>query len=133
QGNHLQCNRHVCFTPESGHVHCTSLCLLWARSRHWSRLLRRKKARRAEGPPAPSGAFDFDGDLLAFSTPSNRHSHYSQKGGRVLGTRNQLYNDYIAHTGRTQSGPWIRSRQAVRVPNALNFSVSAPPAHLLLH
>jgi tungstate transport system substrate-binding protein len=23
---------HVCFTPESGHVQCTSLCLLWAKS-----------------------------------------------------------------------------------------------------
>jgi hypothetical protein len=25
---------HVCFTPESGHVQCTSLCLLWANSGH---------------------------------------------------------------------------------------------------
>ena len=25
---------HVCFTPESGHVQCTSLCLLWAKSGH---------------------------------------------------------------------------------------------------
>jgi hypothetical protein len=24
----------VCFTPESAHVQCTSLCLLWARSGH---------------------------------------------------------------------------------------------------
>ena len=27
-------NRHVRFTPESGHVRCTSLCLLWANSGH---------------------------------------------------------------------------------------------------
>jgi hypothetical protein len=27
-------NSHVCFTPESGHVPCTSLCLLWAKSGH---------------------------------------------------------------------------------------------------
>jgi hypothetical protein len=26
--------RHVRFTPESGHVQCTSLCLLWAKSGH---------------------------------------------------------------------------------------------------
>src|SRR5262245_14576974 len=26
----------VCFAPESGHVHCTSSCLLWAISRHCS-------------------------------------------------------------------------------------------------
>jgi len=26
--------RHVCFTPESGHVQCTSRCLLWANSGH---------------------------------------------------------------------------------------------------
>jgi hypothetical protein len=25
----------VCFTPESGHVRCTSPCLLWATSRHF--------------------------------------------------------------------------------------------------
>jgi hypothetical protein len=25
---------HVCFTPESGHVQCTSLCPLWAKSGH---------------------------------------------------------------------------------------------------
>jgi hypothetical protein len=25
---------HVCFAPESGHVRCTSLCLLWANSGH---------------------------------------------------------------------------------------------------
>jgi hypothetical protein len=25
---------HVCFTPESGHLQCTSLCLLWAKSGH---------------------------------------------------------------------------------------------------
>src|SRR4029079_255497 len=25
---------HVCFTPESGHVQCIHLCLLWAHSRH---------------------------------------------------------------------------------------------------
>jgi hypothetical protein len=25
---------HVRFTPESGHVQCTSLCLLWAKSAH---------------------------------------------------------------------------------------------------
>jgi hypothetical protein len=25
---------HVCFTPESGHVRCDSLCLLWAKSGH---------------------------------------------------------------------------------------------------
>jgi hypothetical protein len=25
---------HVCFTPESGHVQCTSSSLLWAKSRH---------------------------------------------------------------------------------------------------
>jgi hypothetical protein len=25
---------HVCFAPESGHVRCTSLCLLWAKSGH---------------------------------------------------------------------------------------------------
>lgn len=25
---------HVCFTPESGHVQCNSLCLLWANSGH---------------------------------------------------------------------------------------------------
>jgi hypothetical protein len=25
---------HVCFTPKSGHVRCTSLCLLWANSGH---------------------------------------------------------------------------------------------------
>src|SRR5215471_10840779 len=25
---------HVCFTPESGHVQCTSPCLLWANSGH---------------------------------------------------------------------------------------------------
>ena len=31
--------RHVCFTPESGHVRCTSPCLLWANSGHWARLL----------------------------------------------------------------------------------------------
>jgi hypothetical protein len=31
--------------------------------------------------PAGSGtdAFDFDSDLLAFSAPSNRHSHYPKK------------------------------------------------------
>jgi|SRR5262245_30171984 len=27
-------NGHVCFTPESEHVQCTSSCLLWAKSRH---------------------------------------------------------------------------------------------------
>src|SRR5215475_9662924 len=27
-------NGHVCFTPESGHVQCTSSCLLWAKSGH---------------------------------------------------------------------------------------------------
>jgi hypothetical protein len=25
---------HVCFAPESGHVQCTSRCLLWANSGH---------------------------------------------------------------------------------------------------
>jgi hypothetical protein len=25
---------HVCFTPESGHVQCTSSCLLWANNGH---------------------------------------------------------------------------------------------------
>jgi hypothetical protein len=38
----------------------------------------RKPAVR-RSPKAPSDAFDFDSDLLGFSTPSNRHSHYSQK------------------------------------------------------
>ena len=27
-------NGHVCFTPDSGHVQCTSSCLLWAKSGH---------------------------------------------------------------------------------------------------
>src|SRR6185312_11191318 len=27
-------NGHVCFPPESGHVQCTSSCLLWAKSGH---------------------------------------------------------------------------------------------------
>src|SRR4029079_17264455 len=33
-----QCNRHVRFTPESGHLQCTRSCLLWANSGHrvWS-------------------------------------------------------------------------------------------------
>src|SRR4029450_6996515 len=31
------CNRHVRFTPESGHVQCTSSCVLWANSRHRAR------------------------------------------------------------------------------------------------
>jgi hypothetical protein len=33
---HAMCaeKRHVCFTPESGHVRCTGLCLLWANSGH---------------------------------------------------------------------------------------------------
>jgi hypothetical protein len=33
-----QCNRHVCFAPESGHVRCTSLRPLWAKSGHRSAL-----------------------------------------------------------------------------------------------
>src|SRR5215471_11203752 len=34
-----QCSCDVCFTPESGHVQCTSSCLLWAKSRHRQSLL----------------------------------------------------------------------------------------------
>src|SRR5262245_18486782 len=30
---------HVRFTPESGHVRCTSPCPLWAKSGHWVRLI----------------------------------------------------------------------------------------------
>src|SRR4029453_3866002 len=29
-----QCNRHVCFAPESGHVRCNLGCPLWAKSGH---------------------------------------------------------------------------------------------------
>ena len=29
---------HVCFTPKSGHVQCTSACLLWANSGHVQRV-----------------------------------------------------------------------------------------------
>src|SRR4030095_2090519 len=29
-----QCNRHVCFAPESGHVRCNLGCPLWANSGH---------------------------------------------------------------------------------------------------
>jgi hypothetical protein len=32
---------HVRFTPKSGHVQRTSLCLLWAKSGHWTNLVRR--------------------------------------------------------------------------------------------
>src|SRR5262249_35025899 len=32
-----QCNRHVRFTPESGHLRCTSACPLWAKSGHVQR------------------------------------------------------------------------------------------------
>ena len=50
---------HVCFTPKSGHVQCTSVCLLWARSGH--RLL-----------------FDhFVGDLLKLA----RHIQAERLGG----------------------------------------------------
>jgi hypothetical protein len=34
----------VCFTPESGHVQCTSSCLLWAKSGHRPCQLTRQKA-----------------------------------------------------------------------------------------
>jgi hypothetical protein len=34
RGDHGAAKSHVCFTPESGHVQCTSSCLLWARSGH---------------------------------------------------------------------------------------------------
>jgi hypothetical protein len=30
----VQCNRHVRFTPESGHVRCNSRCLLWTNSQY---------------------------------------------------------------------------------------------------
>src|SRR5262245_58215926 len=32
--------RHVRFTPKSGHVRCTSLCMLWANSGHVASVLR---------------------------------------------------------------------------------------------
>jgi len=34
QADISQRNRHVRFTPESGHLQCTSVCLLWANSGH---------------------------------------------------------------------------------------------------
>src|SRR5262249_29619887 len=41
---------HVRFTPESGHVQCTSLCLLWANSGHM-RCKREKTASRRSSQP----------------------------------------------------------------------------------
>src|SRR5262245_40069057 len=34
-----QCNRHVCFTPESRHLQCSSRCPLWANNGHHAHLL----------------------------------------------------------------------------------------------
>ena len=31
---HFHCNRHVRFTPETGHLQCTGRCPLWANSEH---------------------------------------------------------------------------------------------------
>src|SRR6478736_6898965 len=45
QADICSAKRHVRFTPESGHVRCTSLCLLWAFAMHLCR-----------SPPSPRNA-----------------------------------------------------------------------------
>src|SRR5262245_29728177 len=34
KSRHMQCKRHVRFTPKSGHVRCKQECPLWAKSGH---------------------------------------------------------------------------------------------------
>jgi hypothetical protein len=55
----IPANGHVCFTPESGHVQCTRLCLLWAKSGH-SAIIRSARRRVRFAPIKRTFCNSFD-------------------------------------------------------------------------
>jgi len=63
--------RLVRFTPESGHVQCTSVCPLWANSGHWQLLFDHLSAR-----PSSLGGISIPSDLATLAwwpkSPSRR-------------------------------------------------------------
>jgi hypothetical protein len=63
KGDVCAAKRHVCFTLESGHVHCTRPCLLWANSGHrplFDHLIGRGEQRRRNVESERLGGFKIE-------------------------------------------------------------------------